>query len=166
MILPRFRFLTISSKKLWIWKKLENGSPRKKMHVPWVFHFFFRGCILQVFRDPAFFRRFWPGFFFFRNRECDHGTGFWWAMTWEGRVRDPPHARSGTVLHKHRRGRFVIHNIWADNSWPITLGAGSMIQLWTRIWDPQKNLRNLLIYISIRGIDFWSRAICKGFFLI
>ena len=40
-------------------------APEKNMHFPWVFQlFFFRGCILQVFRDPAFFRRFWPGFFF------------------------------------------------------------------------------------------------------
>ena len=118
MILPRFRFLTISSKKLWIWKNLENGSPRKKKSIfLGFFNFFFRGCILQVFRDPAFFRRFWPGFFFSRNRECDHRTGVWWAMTWEGRVRDPQHRRSGTVPQKHSMGGFVFHDIRGGNSW-------------------------------------------------
>ena len=92
MILPRFRFLTISSKKLWIWKKLENGSPRKKMHFPWVFHFFFfRGCILQVFRDPAFFRRFWPGFFFSETESVIMELAF--GELWHG------------------RGGFVIHSI-------------------------------------------------------
>ena len=117
MILPRFRFLTISSKKLWIWKKLENGSPRKKMHFPWVFHFFFQGL-----HPPGFFviQRFFEDFgliFFFRNRECDHGTGVWWAMTWEGRVRDPQHRRSGTVPQKHAMGGFVFHDIRGGNSW-------------------------------------------------
>ena len=37
-----------------------------------------------------------------------------------GKICDPPHTRSETVLHKNRRGRFVIiiwgqfviHNIW------------------------------------------------------
>ena len=116
MILPRFRFLTISSKKLWIWKNLENGSPRKKMHFPWFLFFFSRVASSRFFVIKRFFEDFGLDFFF-RNRECDHGTGFWWAMTWEGRVRDPQHRRSGTVPQKHTMGGFVFHDIRGGNSW-------------------------------------------------
>ena len=75
-----------------------------------------KSIFLGFFKIQRFFEDFGPDFFF-RNRECDHRTGVWWAMTWEGRVRDPQHRRSGTVPQKHTMGGFVFHDIRGGNSW-------------------------------------------------
>ena len=93
-------------------------APEKKCIFLGFFNFFFSGVASsRFFVIQRFFEDFGPDFFFFRNRECDHRTGVWWAMTWEGRVRDPQHRRSGTVPHKHTMGGFVFHDIRGGNSW-------------------------------------------------
>ena len=92
-------------------------DPEKKCIFLGFFNFFFQGLHPPGFSWSSVFSKILARICFFRNRECDHRTGVWWAMTWEGRVRDPQHRRSGTVPHKHTMGGFVFHDIRGGNSW-------------------------------------------------